>query len=377
MDLTLDEFREKIRGTEVECARCGYRAHALTQHLRTAHNLSAGQYRKDFPHAKLASRVVMEVLRRVGRDNPGSVDLGVLITPFLFDAEKGDAVEFEEFGKNFQVDPVLHELIPTADSFFAFSPNSKAIAFGVMRGKNIYLEGPTGCGKTEEVKQAFNRMGLPLRRVNMNGEVTPATFLGKMHMKVTGETYFDYGVLPKAMKEGVALLVDEVDYTPPHIAAVLHPAMEGDRTLFVPDTGEVIHAKEGFMVIATANTGGKGDQYGAYAGVEVLNTAFLDRYPIKLNYSYLSESVELDMLSRRFPKTQRVDITKMLAFAREARIAFAEGKIATSLSTRKLVEYFGIRQEFKTEEALDMVFYNWMDTDSRLLMKELQQRVGL
>ena len=185
----------------------------------------------------------------------------------------------------------------------------------------------------------------------MNGDVTASHFVGAMRASPEKGTYYYYGVLPRAMKYGATLLVDEVDYTPPHIAAVMNSVLEGKRVLYLEETGETIHAAEGFTVIATGNTGGKGDADGMYTGTEVLNTAFLDRFPIKMRMDYMHHEHEEELLTTRFPTEKASDIKKMVRAANEVREAFKQGQISLTFSTRKLLDYFELKGYLGEDET--------------------------
>lgn len=375
-NLTVDEFRQKIDESQATCKICGLRAHSIVRHLATTHNQSVGQYKKTYPTAAVVSKIVSEFNRQLKRTVKASDDLDPLLEAFV---ESNTATLFTGLKVHFWAVPKENQfLIPKVDSNFYFEEKSaKSIAFGLLGGKNIYVEGPTGCGKTDGVSQIHAQLGLPVKRVNMNGDVTASNFIGSKHADVTKGTYFRYGSLPLAMKGGYTLLVDEIDYMPPSIAAVLNPVLEGKRELYLPDTDEHITAEKGFNIIGTANTGGKGDTTGVYTGTEIMNTAFLDRFGIKLTMDYLPVKEELAMLSRRFPNSNTLFVTRLVAAAKAVREQFKIGTIPITISTRKIIDILEAEPVLGQKEAIACSVLNWLDEDNVQVVTKILENSGV
>lgn len=285
-------------------------------------------------------------------------------------------VDWKSKLQEFPVPVGSEEYIPSENPRFKFTDNAQSIVFGFVSGKNVFISGPTGCGKTDEAKQVFNRLGYPLRRANMHGDVTYGTFVGTMKANASG-TYFDYGLLPKAMKAGYPVLLDEIDFTPANIASILFPVLERDSELFIPETGEHIKAAKGFCVIATGNTGGKGDSDGSFTGTEVLNTAFLDRFPIKLTAKYLPKEVEQGLIEDSSPGINPEFAKRVVALATEIRTAFLAGELAFTWSTRKVLDYVEFLPSMGSNRALDVTLRNWLDADDRPFVDTLLEKVAL
>lgn len=378
--LTVEEFRDKVRETKVKCPYCNFRGHSIVAHLSEAHNLTAGQVKKQHEQVLLVSPVVSELMRQLNRvpaQSDAFEEFVPLFSPSL-EAEKTLEALKTAAASKVPTDPLVKELVPTPDTGFYLAPAfSKAVGFAMIGGKNAYVEGPTGCGKTDGVWQLHAQLGLPVIRVNMNGDVTVASFIGTREADPQKGTYFKHGDLPTAMKLGVTLLIDEIDYMPPHIAAVLNPVLEKKRVLHLPETGETIVAKEGFNVIATANTGGKGDTNGVYTGTETLNTALLDRFSVKVTTDYLPEEKERDMLLKRFPQAEAALIEKLVKIAIEVRKSFKAGLLPVTISTRKLIEILDMNGHLGLPMAVDLAILNWLDEDNRLMVVKLIENHGL
>lgn len=375
-NLTIEEFRAKIDSTRVTCLECNFVGHELVAHLLSAHNMSAGQYKKKHAEGRLCSPMVSELLRRLDRKDKTTDDLSLFIPPFV-----AGATTNETFQAALQRLPLAApeqlDLVPAVVKDFFFAPDdSKAVVTGMVNRMNVYMEGPTGCGKTELAYQIHNRLKRPLLRANMNGDATVANFIGSMRASPTKGTYYHYGMLPQAMRGGYCLLLDEVDYMPPHIAAVMNSVLESKRTLYLEETNETIVAKDGFMVIASGNTGGKGDSNGMYTGTEILNSAFLDRFPIKLKMGYLPMDEEVSMLIKRFPAFAS-EVKVLVKGANEIRQAFLQSQISVTLSTRKLIDYFDLLPTMGELESLKLTLLNWLDDNDRQLVMDLLKRCGV
>lgn len=202
--ITVDQFRQRIDDSKVKCGECGWQGHSLVSHLRETHNMSPGQYKKKFPSDVLASPIISELLRTFPRKARTNDAFESFIGIF-------DTVKYEDVMEGvkkilFPTDDAFKDLVPEVIEEFFFEPKAtKALTYGLISGKNSYLEGPTGSGKTELAMQIHAQCGRALKRVNMNGDVTTSNFIGQRQVDPVKGTYFDYGNLPKAMKGGYTL----------------------------------------------------------------------------------------------------------------------------------------------------------------------------
>ncbi len=269
--------------------------------------------------------------------------------------------------------------VPLVDPNYYFDPQAlKVIRKALAMRENLYAYGDTGCGKTTHLEQVCGVMGRGLIRINPHDGATREMFLGGMKL-INGETLFVEGALPRAMRLGLVLLVDEYSFLPPNLAAVLNPVLGSHGKLYIPETGEWIAPAPGFCVFATDNTGGKGDRSGQYTGTEVQNTATLDRFSFCLRMDYLPEGEEIAMLEKRFSEaTFTNQIVQMVGLAREIRLAFSRGELAITLSTRKLIKFFEQRANgFSLREALDNTLLSWLDEDDKQLITTMLDRLDI
>lgn len=386
-ELSLDGFRELTRNIRPKCKECGWAGHSLVDHLKTQHKLSPGQYqakwpREKYPDAKLASPLVAELLKKMNRNAITDIDLRVVVGGFKsLTGGTTDEQFAQALGILNTVDAlaVPDAIVPVSDPFYSMeSTNARIYLAALVSGMNTYISGPTGCGKTEFVYQVMAKLGSrAFVRLNMNGDVTRDNFLGGMRADPTKGTFFKKGAMPICMRAGCPVLVDEVDYTPPQIAAVMNSLLEGKRTLHLEEIDERITAAPGFSVTSTANTGGKGDSSGVYNGTEVLNSAFLDRYGVHIRMDYLKPDVEVPMLLRRFPNANADTVRLLVKSAGEVRNAFKMGTIGATFSTRKLIDTLTLQPQLTNlAETLNVTFFNWLDEDDKNLVVELMIRCG-
>ena len=157
----------------------------------------------------------------------------------------------------------------------------------------VYLTGMSGNGKTFGIEQTCAMLGREMIRVNFTAETDEDDLFGGFRL-VNGETVFQYGPVVEAMKRGAVLLLDEVDLGSSKIMA-LQSVLEG-KGYFIKKRAEWIEPSDGFTIIATANTKGKGSDDGRFIGTNVMNEAFLDRFSVTMYQPYPTEAIEKKIL---------------------------------------------------------------------------------
>ena len=144
------------------------------------------------------------------------------------------------------------------------------------------------------VTQACAELKKELIRVNITIETDEDDLLGGYRLK-DGQTVWQNGPVIEAMERGAVLLLDEVDLASNKIMC-LQPILEGSG-VFVKKINKFVKPKDGFNVIATANTKGQGSEDGKFIGTNVLNEAFLERFPITFEQSYPTMKIEKKILT--------------------------------------------------------------------------------
>lgn len=194
------------------------------------------------------------------------------------------------------------------------------------------MTGLSGTGKTRDVTEACAVEGRELILVSITSETNEEDLMGSIGL-VDGDTILNEGPVTTAMRRGAVLCLDEADYGGSKLAAVQNILNGGSYTF--KKTGEVVRAAPGFMVFATMNTKGKGSETGQFAFTNVMNEAFLDRFPICLEYSYPTMEREVDILKHH--TTDMGFISLLTKWADKIRVAFNNGDVEETMSTRRLI----------------------------------------
>ena len=240
----------------------------------------------------------------------------------------------------------------------------------------IYVTGLSGNGKTFMIEQAAAKAGRELFRVNITVETDEDDLLGGFRL-VDGETVWFDGPVVEAMRKGAILLLDEVDLASTKIMC-LQPVLEG-KGVFLKKINEFVTCADGFNVVATANTKGKGDETGNFMGAGVLNEAFLERFPITVEQEYPSNAVEKKILEKVFDKLNIKDsefIDKLVNWADVIRKTYIEGAIDELITTRRLVHISNAYSIFNMDrmKAISMCV-NRFDDETKTAMIDLYTKI--
>ena len=200
----------------------------------------------------------------------------------------------------------------------------------------VFITGLSGNGKTLMVEEIHAKLGKELIRVNITIETDEDDLLGGFRL-VNGETKFMPGPVIEAMERGCTLLLDECDLGSNKLLA-LQPVLEG-KGVYLKKVNKWIIPKDGFNVIATANTKGKGSEDGRFIGTNILNEAFLERFAITLEQPYATAATEKKIVLGSMKKYGVVDedfATNLVTWAEVIRKTFYDGGVDEVISTRRL-----------------------------------------
>ena len=229
-------------------------------------------------------------------------------------------------------------LIPA--SFEGFVPwgNFKLIEKVVKSGMfyPMFITGLSGNGKTLMVEQVCAKLNKELIRVNITIETDEDDLLGGFRL-VNGETKFMPGPVIEAMERGCTLLLDECDLGSNKLLC-LQPVLEG-KGVYLKKINKWVTPKDGFNVIATANTKGKGSDDGRFIGTNILNEAFLERFAVTMEQPYASATTEKKIVLGSMKKYGAVDeefATNLVTWAEVIRKTFFDGGVDEVISTRRL-----------------------------------------
>jgi hypothetical protein len=276
---------------------------------------------------------------------------------------------------------VVQNLIPNKDATFVsfgnFSDIKKVIQSGLFYP--AFITGLSGNGKTFGVEQSCAQLGRELIRVNITIETDEDDLIGGFRL-VNGETVWHNGPVVEAMERGAILLLDEIDLASNKIMC-LQSVLEG-KGVFLKKIGKHIVPKAGFNVIATANTKGKGSDDGRFIGTNVLNEAFLERFPITFEQEYPTISVETKILAKvaeslSIPMIgEHTDFIKHLCTWSEIiRKTFNDGGIDEVISTRRLVHIIKAYSIFGKKDKAIKVCLNRFDDETKTTFVELYDKI--
>ena len=266
--------------------------------------------------------------------------------------------------------------------------NSAFVPFGefnvirkIIKSKQfhpVFITGLSGNGKTFQVEQACAIEKVEHIRINITLETDEDDLIGGFRLK-NGETVFELGPIPVAMLRGCPITIDEIDLASPKVMC-LQPVLEG-RPLTIKKLGITIAPKPGFTVFATANTKGRGSDDGRFVGTNLLNEAFLERFPITVEQAYPSISVEKKILLRSFEQLGATATPEAVTFfetlarwAETIRVTYFEEGIEDLISTRRLVHIVKTYAIFNDEQRALTLCLNRFDKEVQAKFVDLYNK---
>ena len=268
-------------------------------------------------------------------------------------------------------------IIPSGDPSFVPWGHYKDIKSVIKSGifYPTFITGLSGNGKTLNVLQSCAELKRECIRVNVTIETDEDDLLGGFRL-VNGETAWHDGPVVDAMKRGAILLLDEIDLASNKIMC-LQPILEG-KGVFLKKINEYIEPAKGFNVIATANTKGKGSDDGRFIGTNVLNEAFLERFPITFEQSYPSIKIEENIVLKVFEGLGIKDkefAQNLVKWADVIRKTFYDGGIDEIISTRRIVHIANAYAIFNNKMKAIQVCTNRFDEDTKNSFLDLYTKV--
>ena len=280
----------------------------------------------------------------------------------------------------FIVSSLTGNIVPVKDPVFVPWGHYKDIK-QIVSSKQFYpifITGLSGNGKTMNVQQACAQTKRECIRVNITIETDEDDLLGGYRLQ-DGQTVWQNGPVIEAMERGALLLLDEIDLASNKVMC-LQPILEGNG-VFLKKINKFVGPAEGFNVIATANTKGQGSEDGKFIGTNILNEAFLERFPITVEQIYPTNKIENKILSNVMSKrnlTRKMDEEfgkNLVTWADVIRKTFYEGGVDEIISTRRLVHIIEAFAIFKDKMKAIELCTNRFDTDTKTSFADLYTKI--
>ena len=280
----------------------------------------------------------------------------------------------------FIVSSLTGNIVPDTDPVFVPWGYFKDIK-SIVTSKQFYpifVTGLSGNGKTMNVSQACAQSQRECIRVNITIETDEDDLLGGYRLQ-DGQTVWQNGPVIEAMERGAILLLDEIDLASNKIMC-LQPILEGNG-VFLKKINKFVKPAPGFNVIATANTKGQGSNDGKFIGTNILNEAFLERFPITVEQAYPTNKIESKILLNVMSEkglTKDADVkfaSNLVTWADIIRKTFYEGGVDEIISTRRLVHIVEAFVIFKNKMKAIEMCTNRFDVDTKTSFMDLYSKV--
>ncbi len=280
--------------------------------------------------------------------------------------------------------PEKSEFVPAIDENYLFDPKTTlAILAGFAFNSRVLIQGMHGTGKSTHIEQVAARLNWPCLRINFDSQITRLDLVGKDVIKLKNDkqiTEFQEGIIPFALRNGMALVLDEYDAIKTDVAFVIQRLLEEEGKFALLEENEIITPHKNFRLFATSNTLGAGDDLGIYHGTNLINQAQMDRWNIVAALNYLTDEQELAILLKKLPhlnsKAHQETAKMMVRMANLTREAFKNGDISTLISLRTLISWGKNIEIFgSVKTAFTLSFANKVIDDEKLVIAEFYQRI--
>lgn len=239
----------------------------------------------------------------------------------------------------------------------------------------IFITGNSGNGKTMSVEQACAKTKRKFVCVSMTPETDESDLLGN-YVLINGQMEWRDGPVTVAARQGAVLCIDEIDYGAQNLSS-LQRVLEG-KPFLLKKKNEIVYPAEGFTIVATANTKGKGSEDGRYMFTNVLNEAFLERFLNTYEQQWPPINIERKILKKELTAVGKSDnefADKLVTWADVIRKTFDDGGLDEVISTRRLVHIIKTYGVFGNKMKSIELCLNRFDTDTKMSFLDLYTKV--
>lgn len=380
----------------IKCMDCGEDGiFFIDDHLKTYHGMTMSEYlNKHGQNTPIASDAVWEAFKKKSPKRKGTAHFKgqIKIGNIRLERCEGDIQETFERPDKYQY-PRLG----------AASRSIERLARAIKYGKNTYVYGPAGCGKSAAVRAICHDMNLESSHYPMRRGLDPELYLGKEAVVIDEKTGLNVTRYIKGkflldlegrvgkdgIRRGVVILIDDFDRAPASYHEIFRHILEDNaKNIFIPELGVNINVHPETRIIVTANSAGRGDNKGYYTSVEEMDESILDRFERVIEFHFLENKEELEILKNKFPLiTANASslLDDAIKVSEDIRTMVQEDKIYASFSHRRLVLWLQSASELLLEgvpsdKILRESAHDWLewfdeDTRSSVIQRVLDARL--
>lgn len=229
-------------------------------------------------------------------------------------------------------------MIPQMKETFIEWGNFKTVELLLKSKKffTLYITGDSGSGKNEMIAQACAKLNRPLVRVSCTRDTTEDHLIGTKTL-IDGTIAYEEGPVVWAAEHGAVLVLDEISALDANNAMALQEILEG-ATFFVKSANRIVTPKEGFCIVATDNTKGRGSDSGRYIGTNILNDAFLERFEMTMEQGYPNEKTERKIIEKLMEKIGLHDqhfTDRLITWVHAIRKTYIDDGLEEHITTRR------------------------------------------
>lgn len=377
---------ETLMTQTVQCAECGHKGHSLYTHINDAHGMTAEQYNAKHPGKPLLSAYAMKVQSGEISAAPAAarqlapIDVSSMTAFGIGFGKAGDKDRPIRGYSNFTFD----DGVPAIDPNYVFQKDATRDFLMVLAaGRQVYLSGPTGSGKTTLGEQFAARTGRPFYRQQFHREMEPVVVEGTWTVVEGGKFEYLYSGLALAMQQPSLICFDEYDSGNPATTAICNAILEGKPLVLPGKGGEKIYKHPDCLLMGTGNTNGMGDETGLYTSTTVQSFATMNRFDAFIPIDYLKAEDEVQLLTRLYGRSEKSpkgmpeqEIKDMVRIANMVREGFLGGMLSVVLSTRQLVSWGRwLSMTGDCSRSFNIAFANQLGKVDRGVVTNLYQKV--
>lgn len=270
------------------------------------------------------------------------------------------------------------KLIPAAKETYVEWGNYKTVLNLVKTEKffTLYVSGDSGSGKNEMISQVCAKLNRPMVRVAITRDTKEEHLIGSKTL-IDGNIVYEEGPVVWAAKNGAVLLLDEISAGDANEIMCLQNVMEGGE-FFVKSANMVVTPVEGFCVIATDNTKGRGSDSGRYIGTNILNDAFLERFEMTMEQGYPTEKIERSIIEKLMAKEGLQDeafANRLVEWVQAIRKTYISEGLDEQITTRRACHIVRTYEKLKDANKAIELCVNRFDETTKMAMLSLWDKM--